>query len=121
MALKRFLENTLGKVFKNVDWYNVPTGTYVRYILAIVAAVNTLTNVFGINPINIDESQLYDVISALLFIGILFVNTYKDNPTSPEAIESNKFLQQLVEEKKHKCSNPNCTATEDHDETPSAK
>ena len=93
--MKKFLNNTIGKVVTGVDWLNVPTGTYVRYILAIVAALNTLLNVFGCNPINVDSSQLYDVVSAVLFIAVLFVNTYKDNPTSKEAIESNRYLKML--------------------------
>lgn len=98
--MRQILNDTIGKLTDRVDWLNVPVGTYVRYILAIVAAVNTLLNVFGINPINIDEAQMYDVISAILFIMILFINTYKDNPTSPEAIESNKFMKQLKAEHK---------------------
>ena len=100
MKIRTFLNNTLGKLTNRVDWLNVPVGTYVRYILAILAAVNTLLNVFGLNPINVDENQLYDVISAILFIVILFVNTYKDNPTSPEAIESNKYFKQLRADRK---------------------
>ncbi len=103
--MRQILNNTLGKFIKNVDWLNVPVDTYFRYILAIVAAVNTLLNVFGLNPININESQLYDSISAILFIVILFVNTYKDNPTSPEAIESNKFMKQLKAEHKTNTDN----------------
>lgn len=100
--MRELLNNTLGRLTDRVDWLNVPVGTYVRYILAIVAAVNTLLNVFGINPVNIDANQLYDVVSAILFIIILFVNTYKDNPTSPEAIESNKFMKQLKADNKKK-------------------
>lgn len=102
MKIRTFLQNTLGKVFKNVDWLNTPAVVYVRYILAIVAAVNALLNAFGVHPIVVDENQLYEVISAILFIGILFVNTYMDNPTSPEAIESNKFMYQLKAETKAK-------------------
>lgn len=100
MKIREFLNNTLGKLTDRIDWLNIPAGTYVRYILAILAAVNALLNVFGMNPINVDESELYDVISAILFIVILFVNTYKDNPTSPEAIESNKYFKQLKADKK---------------------
>ena len=107
MKIRTLLQNTLGKVFKNVDWINTPAVVYVRYILAIIAAVNTLLNAFGINPIVIDENQLYDVISAILFIAILFVNTYMDNPTSPEAIESNKFMYQLKAETKAKKESEN--------------
>lgn len=100
MKIREFLNNTLGKLTDRIDWLNIPAGTYVRYILAILAAVNALLNVFGINPINVDENELYDVISAILFIVILFVNTYKDNPTSPEAIESNKYFKQLRADRK---------------------
>lgn len=95
--IRDFLQNTLGKVFKGVDWANVPTGTYVRYILAFIAALNAILTALGINPIDVDESQLYDVVSAILFIVLLFYNTYMDSPTSKEAIESNKYMKQLKE------------------------
>lgn len=87
---------------KRVDWLNVPTGTYVRYLLAILAAVNVILNAFGLKAIILDDSKVYDVVSAVIFILILFVNTYKDNPTSPEAIESNKFMKRLKAENKIK-------------------
>lgn len=93
--MKKFLNDTLGKVITGVDWLNVPAGTYVRYILAIVAALNTLLNVFGCNPINVNGEQLYDVVSSVMFIAILFVNTYYDNPTSKEGIASNKYFKML--------------------------
>ena len=93
--MREFLKNTLGKVVKNVDWLNTPVSVYVRYILAILAAVNTILNIFNISPINIDKTELYDVLSAIFFLVILFTNTYKDNPTSPEAIESNKYMKML--------------------------
>ena len=102
MKFNEILNKVFGKVFKNVDWLNVSPAVYVRYILAIIAAINSLLNVFGVNPINVDQSQLYDVISAILFIAILFINTYKDNPTSAEAIESNKYLQMLKAGEKKK-------------------
>ena len=100
MKVKIFLEKVLSPIFRNVDWVNVPTSTYVRYILAIITATNTVLNILGMNPINIDESQLYDVVSAILTVVILFVNTYKDNPTSVEAIESNKQLKKVKADKK---------------------
>ena len=115
MQIREFLNDTLGKLTDRIDWLNIPAGTYVRYILAILAAVNTLLNVFGVNPINVDENQLYDVVSAILFIAILFVNTYKDNPTSPEAIASNKYLKQLKGEKK--TGTTTSETTEDTDKT----
>lgn len=106
--MRKFLHNTLGRFIKNVDWLNTPPSTYVRYILAILAAVNTILNALHCNPIVVNESELYDLISAILMIIILFVNTYMDNPTSPEAIKSNKYLNQLLADKKNeKVSNDN--------------
>lgn len=99
--MREFLNNTLGRIIKNVDWLHTTPATYVRYILAILAAVNTLLNVFHCNPINVNESELYDVVSSILFIAILLINTYYDNPISPEAIESNKYFQMLLEDKKN--------------------
>lgn len=104
-VIKKFLNNTLGKVFKNVAWLEIPASVYVRYLLAFIAAINAILNAFNINPINLDETKLYDVISAILFIVILFVNTYKDNPVSPEAIESNKYFQALKAKKKKMLEN----------------
>ena len=95
------VENSMN-FLKRVDWLNVPTGTYVRYLLAILAAVNVILNAFGLKAIILDDSKVYDVVSAVIFILILFVNTYKDNPTSPEAIESNKFMKRLKAENKIK-------------------
>ena len=46
MKFREFLKNTLGKFIHNVDWINTPTSTYVRYILAIVAAINAILNAF---------------------------------------------------------------------------
>ena len=70
--------------------------------------MNTILNALHCNPIVVNESELYDLISAILMIIILFVNTYMDNPTSPEAIKSNKYLNQLLADKKNeKVSNDN--------------
>lgn len=102
MAFKNVMNKLFGKAFKNTDWLNISPAVYCRYILAIIAAINTLLNVFNINPINVNNDQLYEVVSAILFIVILFVNTYEDNPTSSNAIESNKYFQMLQRGEKKK-------------------
>lgn len=91
---KIFGSFTTGKI----DWMNISTATYVRYILTILASVNTILVAFNLAPIPVNDTKIYDVVSAVLFIVILLVNTYKDNPTSPEAIESNKFMKQLKDQ-----------------------
>lgn len=93
--LKEFFTEKVFPIFLNIDWKNVNPSTYVRYILAVLASVNTCLNVFNINPINVNESVLYDIVSILVNIIILFVNTYKDNPTSAESVVTNKLMKAL--------------------------
>lgn len=79
-----------------VDWANVSPYTYARYILMIVSALNLVAKAFGYDVINVDENELVDKITYILPVIILIVNTYKDNPTSKEAIE---YHNKMVEEK----------------------
>lgn len=93
---KNFISAFLGKV----DWKNVKPSTYVRYILMIVAALNLVLNYLGLNPINIDENQLLEFISTALPVVMLLINTYFDNPTSAEAIQSHEYMVELKQKNK---------------------
>lgn len=93
--IKNFFTEKILPFFKRVDWKNINTGTAVRYIIAIIATLNSILNVFGVNPINVNESVLYDSVSIILNVIILVVNTYKDNPTSKESIIANNVMKAL--------------------------
>lgn len=88
-------KKSLLPILGNVDWANVSPSTYVRYILMIVAAVNLILNFFGVNPIPVDEDRLLEFISTALPVVMLVINTYFDNPTSPEAIKSHAYMVRL--------------------------
>lgn len=83
------------KIFTNIDWNEVEAGTIVRYICSILVAINQLLTVFEKNPIPYSETAIYTVVSAILSIVVLIVNTYKNNPTSKEAIVTNKAMKAL--------------------------
>ena len=88
--MKKFI-----KIFTNIDWTAISTGTYVRYILMVLTIVNTIIARFGITPITVEEEQIYQVVSDIIAIVVLIVNTYKNNSTSPEAIKADAYLQNL--------------------------
>ena len=86
----RFLDT-----IKRIDWAQISPAVYTRYILMIVLVINTLNTHLGWFPIlNLDEDSVYQTVSDLLTVGVLVVNTWKNNSVTPEAIEADKFLQE---------------------------
>lgn len=81
----KFFKSIL-KAFTEVDWSNVPKATYVRYILAIITIVNNVLVACGLHPVDVSENTVYMVVTVLLNVIVVLVNTYKDNPTSKEGI-----------------------------------
>ena len=115
--IKAFIDKYILTTIKSIDWTNISAATYVRYILMIVAALNSILNMLGCNPIHVDENQLYDVISNLLTVLILFVNTYKNNSITGAAIEGDKVMKQLKADAKNETSEEKTeTDTEDVEE-----
>ena len=92
--MKKVIE-ALKKLFARIDWCNISVGTYVRYVLTILAALNFILDIFGVNPIPIDENEIAQIVEKVYYIIVIIMNTYKDNPTSPEAIEANKYMKEL--------------------------
>ena len=90
VGFKKFLG-----IFKQIKWLDIPAATYVRWILAFVVCFNAIVTHLGINPVSISENDLYQVISALLSVSVLIVNTYKNNSTSKEALLSDKIMHSL--------------------------
>jgi SPP1 family holin len=87
--------NKFINIFKQIKWLDIPATTYVRWVLAFIVCLNTVLNHLGINPISISENTLYQIISAILSVCVLIVNTYKNNSTSKEALLSDKIMHAL--------------------------
>ena len=82
-------------IFPNIDWANVSISTYVRWILAILTMINNVLIACGIQPFEIKEDMVYALVSAIMNIIVIILNTYKDNPTSKEAIVANALMKSL--------------------------
>lgn len=83
------------KVFTDIDWSSISTGTYVRYIVMILTIINTILIRIGKTPISVEEEQVYQTVSDVITIVVLIVNTYKNNSTSWQAIQADAYLQNL--------------------------
>lgn len=94
--MKKFFKSIL-KAFSEVDWANVPKAVYVRYILAIIAIINSVLVGCGLHPLKVAENDVYMVVSVIFSVLVIIVNTYKDNPTSKEGIMSASIRNMLKE------------------------
>lgn len=96
MKVKNFLK-AIGKAFKEVDWENVPKGTWVRYIMSAIAILNAILGSIGIDQLNITENTVYLIVTVVLSVFVIVMNTYKDNPTSKEGILAASIRNTLKE------------------------
>ena len=90
-----YIKTVILPIFMNIQWLEIPVATYVRWILAVLLSLNTVLTVFGINPIPFSEHIIYEIVSIILNVGILIVNTYKNNSTSKEALIADKIMKAL--------------------------
>lgn len=80
---------------KSIDWLHIPAQVYVRWILAVILSINSILTFLDVNPIAYSETQIYEVVTVILNVIILFVNTYKNNSTSKEALVSDMIMRSL--------------------------
>ena len=79
-------------ILKSIDWKNISTATYVRYI----TIVNAVLTHFGLNPIPVSEDTVYEVVTDVLTILVMITNTWCNNSVTAPAIEADKYLTDLV-------------------------
>lgn len=96
MKVKNFLK-AIAEAFKEVDWENVPKGTWVRYIMSAIAILNAILGSIGIDQLNITENTVYLIVTVILSVFVIVMNTYKDNPTSKEGILAASIRNTLKE------------------------
>ena len=125
-----FISKLANTIAPGVDWANISVATYVRYILAALTTINNVLIALGLNPISFSEDRVYVVVSVIVNIVVLLVNTYKDNPTSKEGVvgadvrialkEYNKDdsvdNDKLIQNIKTLIDNPSATVVLDTDE-----
>ena len=93
--IKNYFKTKVIPIFTNIEWLEIPVSTYVRWILTFVLSINTLFTYLGWNPIPFSEHAIYELVSLILNIAVLIVNTYKNNSTSKEALIADKIMRAL--------------------------
>ena len=84
-------------IIHRINWTQIPPATYVRYILMIIAVLNVILTRLGWNPIDVSENELYQLVSDVLGVVILVVNTWFNNSVTQEALDADTYRkEQLV-------------------------
>jgi SPP1 family holin len=74
---------------------NVSKETIARTIILAVALINQILVVLGINPLPFAEEELYNIISTIATAAAALWTWWKNNSFSPEAIQADKYLNEL--------------------------
>lgn len=85
----------ISNVLKAIDWKKVSPSVWARYIVGVVATINMIFTALGCNPIPYSEDKLYIVVSSILQLVVIFMNTYMNNSTSGEAITADQIMYLL--------------------------
>jgi len=75
----------------------ISKGTIVRTIMIVVVIINLILKQFGIDAINVSESEILTFIEALIEVATIVVAFWKNNSFTQKAIEADKFLKKLKE------------------------
>ena len=94
------MKNKIIQAIKSIDWANISPATYTRYILMIIAIVNMLLNAFKINPIEVSENEVYQVVSNILTCVLFVINTWKNNSVTNSAISADQYMKDLKNKEK---------------------
>ena len=89
------MKNKIIQAIKSIDWANISPATYTRYILMIIAIINMLLNAFKINPIEVSENEVYQVVSNILTCVLFVINTWKNNSVTNSAITADQYMKDL--------------------------
>lgn len=68
-----------------------------RSIISLVLVVNVILLVFGVHPIDIDESALFGAVSVIVAVADRMYNTWKNFNVTPEAITAQSIKDALSE------------------------
>ena len=76
---------------------NISKGTIVRTISLIIVLVNIVLKKFGIDLINVSESEILTAVEMIIEVLTIIVAFWKNNSYTKNAIRADAFLKQLKE------------------------
>lgn len=77
----------------------ISKGTIARTISIVLVLVNIVLKQFGIDAINVSESEILSLIEAVIEVAIIVVSFWKNNSFTQNAIKADDFLKTLKEGK----------------------
>ena len=76
------------------------TATIVRVVLLVVSLINMALAMLGIVPEEIvGDGKAYQIGSIIVTSVVSIINMWKNNSFTPEAIEADKYLNELLKKK----------------------
>lgn len=75
----------------------ISKGTIVRTVLLVVVIINLILKQFGLDLIEVTESEILTVIEMVIEVAVIIVNFWKNNSYTQNAIKADEFLKQLKE------------------------
>lgn len=73
----------------------IDAGTLSRTIVLFIALLNQIFAIVGISALDINENDVYQIVSLTFTIGSAAVAWWKNNSFSKEAIKADKHLKEL--------------------------
>lgn len=77
---------------------NVSKETILRTIVMLIALINQILTMFGINPLPFSNEQIYNILSAAATVVTTLWAWWKNNSFTKNAIEADEYLKKLKEE-----------------------
>ena len=85
---------------KNIDLKNVSSGTIARTLFLFLSLVNSALGMFGFTSLDIDENTIYTVVTGVTTIVSAVLAFWKNNSFTKEAIEADKYRENLLTDEK---------------------
>ena len=75
----------------------ISKGTIVRTIMLVVVLINMILKHFGLDVIDVSESEILSIVEMLIEIAVIIVTFWKNNSFTDKAIKADEFLKTLKE------------------------
>lgn len=75
----------------------ISKGTVVRTVMLVIVLLNMILQHFGLDVINVEESEILALVEVLIELAVIVVSFWKNNSFTDKAIKADEFLQNLKE------------------------
>lgn len=83
--------------FKKINWSGIDSATVTRLIITLIAIVNVIARMFGMNQIIIPDDNLYDLTSAIFLVISSSYAIYKNTNLTKPAQTAQGVLEDIRE------------------------